>query len=81
MKIDKLWVEEMDKFRLVVSHTRLRDHSEVVGDLIFEGKKRQLLSSLNNKVVTQYYVVDFGWEKLRKTEQITLLARFSIKAT
>ena len=71
----------MDKFRLMVSHTRLRDHSEVVGDLIFEGKKRQLLSSLNNKVVTQYYVVDFGWEKLRKTEQITLLARFSIKAT
>ena len=71
----------MDKFRLVVSHCRLRDHSKIVGDLMFEGKKRQLLSSLNNEVVTQYYAVDFGWEKLPKTSQVTLLARFCIKAT
>ena len=71
----------MDKFKLLVSHCRLRDHSKAVGDLVFEGKKRQLLASLNNTVVTQYYVIDFGWEDLPKTKQIKLLARFCIKAT
>ena len=71
----------MDKFKLMVSHCRLRDHSVDAGEVFFEGKKRQILASVNNKVVTQYYVVDFGWEDLPKSTQIKLLARFSIKAT
>ena len=72
---------KMDSFNLEVSHCRLKEHSKPVGELMFEGKMRQVLSSLNNRIVTQYYVVDFGWEDLPKTRQVKLLSRFSIKTT
>ena len=67
--------------KLIVSHYRLEQCSKVTGKMIYKGKERQVLSSINDTVCTQCYIVDFGWEELPKTSQITLLARFCIKAT
>lgn len=71
----------MSNLKLTVSHYRLEKCSKVTGEMIYKGKNRQVLSSINNTIGAQCYVVDFGWEELPKTSQITLLARFYIKAT